>query len=1333
MEAIAEHINSAGKAFVDFSLPMLIQACLLIIFIFGIDLILRRKVRSIFRYCLWLLILAKLVIPPSFSTPSGVGNLFGDKLTEFKIEKTEVAAEPKAAAVNTGVSLYPTLQYNIEPRQMERPFYQRPQASENFAQTQPQIQAAPAVSITWQGAVFIIWLAVVFAMLMLVIQRAIFVRSLVKQAELITGGLNDTLQNCCNLLGVKGKIILRQSANATSPAVCGLFTPVILIPRGLLSRLTREQIKTVCIHELVHIKRGDLWVNLIQTLLQIVYFYNPLLWFANAMICRIREQAVDEAVLVALGKDAEIYPRILLDVAKLSFKRPALSLRLIGVVESKSALKTRIARMISRPIPKKAKLGILGLLIIIITGSILLPMAADKKILKGIDEKLNVSDKAREITINSLYMEPPNGKNLMGNSVTLSIGVTNNSQKEVYLGLEYYADSGTVAKVFSPGASSLAQIQKIDPNWQGTIEFPIYHPLFVKGGYINVTLAKCFDLKVNQFLPPEAEVLYEKKYFVCVDEEPQFVIKGTVTNVNTGEPIAGAKVFDDRYGPGADWNNIKSGEQFKFGAITDSNGQYSYITWYEEHGLKCDANSYNSQRTVLMTKIFGSEKEKIINFSLKSEKEQSTASLKSAKWETASEVEGADVANSPCGIGTPYGEFAFSKMYESDDITSIIVTHSLSDKLDYRLIAIDKNGQSHNAGRIQTIGSENNKQSTISFKASKDDIVKFLIQIRGKEQISPKNDLLSPGQKTDVQIEAEKSAGQGGREESSAQSSTSINPVSVQIVPDSTVEEGKKDIYKWNIKPPDGFTIDHGWFSLIDNEMKESVGGGRDDADDNRLAGLALTTETQDGFLVLNMQRIYEPQDEADKTAIIKSRTSIPQNCELKVANLSRYRRMTNEEYFTLWEGNFVRDGKVVKTVVYCARLSPLNDDIKNFSPKPSGINALGGPGIPRTRVLIDRDKSEPQAKNEGEKVIKAEKLVWGPEILGLRAAVELVPEKQSYSLGDSLQIRFHIQNVSSQTIQFSSVPGWYIQLFLEDSHGKVMPGIVTNYLGWEALRGKNLTPKETVDLESLTLSIFKGSVEADAKTFITSNSVILKPGHYKLYYEFSIQNFRLIDEQGNIISGPLSGWTGKLITGKLDFTVTSQSPNNPTGRIMQATITDRPPTFLDLDTGEISQDANWPERFDIGWDNDGGGAIMCRRAGLVRMAPFNRVQIRDLNEAITIAPKRIHQLDVGLYGMFAKESKYFLILTSKQNIAVAEIVNYDPDKATLRWKITDLKLPLKSGLVYHGLDLTGIPFSTLPQQLPDLWEERPPGSKSYEMRKDVNAIFQDIDRKSVV
>jgi beta-lactamase regulating signal transducer with metallopeptidase domain len=42
--------------------------------------------------------------------------------------------------------------------------------------------------------------------------------------------------------------------------------------------LATPQLRSVLLHELAHIRRGDLWINLLQTLLQIAYLYHPLLW-----------------------------------------------------------------------------------------------------------------------------------------------------------------------------------------------------------------------------------------------------------------------------------------------------------------------------------------------------------------------------------------------------------------------------------------------------------------------------------------------------------------------------------------------------------------------------------------------------------------------------------------------------------------------------------------------------------------------------------------------------------------------------------------------------------------------------------------------------------------------------------------------------------------------------------------------------------------------------------------------------------------------------------------------------------------------------------------------
>jgi beta-lactamase regulating signal transducer with metallopeptidase domain/Tfp pilus assembly protein PilF len=381
MNNLTAILNSGGEKFVEFALPMLIQSSVLIVILLAMDLILQKKVRATFRYWLWMLVLVKLVLPPTFSSPISFGSLAGDTLTTTKFQQPAQIISYESAAVEMGEAevIKTPVTSGIEA------------ATAEGAQDFTDVPVSPGTIIpqsipdnntkvlSWQAIVLVVWAVAAGAMVLLVIQRLFFILGLIRQAQPAQGLLTETLEFCRKRIAMNLPVRLKVSANATSPAVCGLFRPVILVPQDIGPSLGVSHLRPVLMHELGHIKRGDLWVNLIQTVLQIIYFYNPLLWLANAVIRRIREQAVDEMVQVAMGTRAQDYPETLLNVAKLAFNRPALALRFIGVVESKSQLHQRIKKMLNQPIPKTAKLGIAGLLIIILVGTALLPMAAAQK------------------------------------------------------------------------------------------------------------------------------------------------------------------------------------------------------------------------------------------------------------------------------------------------------------------------------------------------------------------------------------------------------------------------------------------------------------------------------------------------------------------------------------------------------------------------------------------------------------------------------------------------------------------------------------------------------------------------------------------------------------------------------------------------------------------------------------------------------------------------------------------------------------------------------------------------------------------------------------------
>ena len=366
MGNVLELINSAGKGFVEFAWPMLWQSGTLVVILLAADYILRRKVGAVFRYGLWMLVIVKLVLPTSLSSPVSIGQFI---IVPAGLVRIASHVKPQADSIaGNQLSSDATADSQLNKLSaVQRALLKRPVSS----LTQSNKSSG---MLTWQGGILLLWVIVVGAMLLLLIQRVMFVLGLVRQSKEVGDEMRDTLEDCRKIMSVGGHVSLKESPNAVSPAVCGLFRPVILLPRWLTENIDAGQFKIVLMHELAHIRRRDLWVNLVQTLLQIVYFYNPFIWLANWMIRRVREQAVDEAVQVALGEKSPQYPETLLNIARFTFGQPVFSMRSIGVVESRSALAGRIKKMLNGPAPKTAKLNLPGALVVILIGLLTLPM-----------------------------------------------------------------------------------------------------------------------------------------------------------------------------------------------------------------------------------------------------------------------------------------------------------------------------------------------------------------------------------------------------------------------------------------------------------------------------------------------------------------------------------------------------------------------------------------------------------------------------------------------------------------------------------------------------------------------------------------------------------------------------------------------------------------------------------------------------------------------------------------------------------------------------------------------------------------------------------------------
>jgi beta-lactamase regulating signal transducer with metallopeptidase domain/NADPH-dependent 7-cyano-7-deazaguanine reductase QueF-like protein len=151
-------------------------------------------------------------------------------------------------------------------------------------------------------------------------------------------------------LGLHGTIRVWLSTLAQVPVVVGYLRPVILLPVSLLTSLPAVQIEAILAHELAHVRRHDFVVNLLQTLVETLFFYHPAVWWLSRQIRVEREHCCDDLVVKLLGNRVE-YGRALVAVEQLRGESPLLAL---GATDG--SLLARIRRIVGVADPHAASL-----------------------------------------------------------------------------------------------------------------------------------------------------------------------------------------------------------------------------------------------------------------------------------------------------------------------------------------------------------------------------------------------------------------------------------------------------------------------------------------------------------------------------------------------------------------------------------------------------------------------------------------------------------------------------------------------------------------------------------------------------------------------------------------------------------------------------------------------------------------------------------------------------------------------------------------------------------------------------------------------------------------
>ena len=150
---------------------------------------------------------------------------------------------------------------------------------------------------------FILWVIGIIIMILLMLKSAVYFNIIKKSAlPLQNSAVRKIYYNCLKELNIKKIIPVYSTAFLKSPVITGLFKPCIYLPIHLVSGYNQDDIRYIILHELQHYKHKDALANYLMDTAIIIYWFNPLVWYALKEMKNDKETACDSSVLEILDK-----------------------------------------------------------------------------------------------------------------------------------------------------------------------------------------------------------------------------------------------------------------------------------------------------------------------------------------------------------------------------------------------------------------------------------------------------------------------------------------------------------------------------------------------------------------------------------------------------------------------------------------------------------------------------------------------------------------------------------------------------------------------------------------------------------------------------------------------------------------------------------------------------------------------------------------------------------------------------------------------------------------------------------------------------------------------
>lgn len=311
-------------------------------------------------------------------------------------------------------------------------------------------------------------------------------------------------KNLLKRLNIKKEVVFRESALIDSPSLVGYFKPVILLPVSLISGIPDNQLEIIIAHELAHIRRHDYLVQFIQGIIEILFFYHPMVWWLSSVVNTEREHICDDLAVKVCGESLTLI-KALNNMESIRKKKPELVLNFSG---KKANLLHRVRRILNPETIKHPKLerGLLSVLFVLALSSmVLFSNLANSKNQKDVSPSTNLATTdlydSQSSQIGPVMFAPQKKKRLAKKTKNTKIVFPDSSQvdlsKESTLS---YPDLKEESNIMVEAVAPVAPVLAVSP------EFPVIPEAPLSPVSISDTLT---EREIEKALEVEKEALEE--------------------------------------------------------------------------------------------------------------------------------------------------------------------------------------------------------------------------------------------------------------------------------------------------------------------------------------------------------------------------------------------------------------------------------------------------------------------------------------------------------------------------------------------------------------------------------------------------------------------------------------------------------------------------------------------------------------------------------------------------------------------------------------------------------------------------------------------------------